>query len=1280
MSEQSSTTIPWWLAAGVTALAATFMSNQMPRGTAQPVKTDVEVAPAAAAKPDANQEELLGLESELEQVLFESLNWEGKQSGKFAPGGFKKFVDARANLHFIVATVSDPIASRFPLDFDQTVETLELGASRMKYVLDRYSLPWPRKLMDIAKKKIKGDHLGSNVDHHARYPERTQYEGQPGIVVFRRSDYDGAGRPSSSGAQDSKQSPGHDLPWDYLVVLLVGETPTSGIDKRAFKTALDWCYRFGKPERDSTNFSIHILGPRYSGSQFSMHNAIRAWSQPSKPENPPAVPKPGHEVVPQPAPDKFTFHVISGAATAVDKGAFEDTTRPFQTAKSAAAPTKPETTIPKCQINFHATCHRTEFLRKQLQNYINEQHDHGLFLARPLRVAWLVEAGTGFGASLSGKKNDGQSDKTGEAQSEQIVFPLHISQVFQAYKQQGLLNDKVIEISESLSGGAISLPVDADSGATDLVPNYNPAMSAVTADLELTRIIRTISHGEFDYLGIIATDVRDRIFLARIIAEHCPDVRLMIVHNDLSYLHPEVLPYTNGCLVATTYPLIAQNQTWSFPHQGSRRLLSLPSDVAVGIYNAMLQLMSLEHQGRPPDQLQTALLEYGIPFDARWLHDNTSKEQGAKPKVGPTNPPVWIVEATRAGFMPIKVFPETYEKPDPTENASDEAALLRKADQEYLLATKFAEEDDVAPDGIFEIGSTGLLIRHDWILLTSLVLLFFTVECNNVFRVPKSGSQRGPTCSITGLVSLFLLGSVLAFLACPFALVVDDYRNVKLHIRETGFTIVFWCYVLALIAFVAFAVFHRVRLCLQSKVEIVRQLDIPAILAGTAVAVVLLCATSQSLLPQSASDFPKIFAIFRYSALFSGSSVVWPVITLVGTVSFWLSDLQLQARYQDHQAPQWPLMPPSDSTQCAATTALALTFADESRQRVADRYRDGWCGLWRENKLWCVLTVIGWLGFSLFTFLQATPTHEQREFDVLIHPTIVLLTGLVAFRLLSLNYFWKELHRLLDAIARLPLTAAFSRLPAAYGQRLGRYLDAERGRTAHQIIAAQAADAVLTAARRIPVASACNRATVRTANESSIDLADSEKSIAEICQLSLAALVKPEGPWAVIRPAKGMAESAGASEDATVSVPEGSDWQVAAEDLLALQCLRHINQYLAYLRSLCWKTIAISLLLLLGVTSYPVRPQMTLAIATIGLTIFSALLVVLILFQMNKNEVLSRINKTTPNQISWNQPFFGQLLTLLGPVVLILLVQVPGIGQFVRTVVEPALRVFTVNH
>src|SRR5208283_4581960 len=118
----------------------------------------------------------------------------------------------------------------------------------------------------------------------------SRHERQPGTILFR-IDRD-APRPDQPAQ-----------PQELLLLLLVGETPTWGIQQESLMTSLNiaWTLDIQRNSRDTDREPVmRILGPTFSGTVDSMARVIHTW----------AVNRPDRKAA--------RFWVCSGAATAVE--------------------------------------------------------------------------------------------------------------------------------------------------------------------------------------------------------------------------------------------------------------------------------------------------------------------------------------------------------------------------------------------------------------------------------------------------------------------------------------------------------------------------------------------------------------------------------------------------------------------------------------------------------------------------------------------------------------------------------------------------------------------------------------------------------------------------------------------------------------------------------------------------------------------------------------------------------------------------------------------------
>src|SRR5262249_21022617 len=156
-----------------------------------------------------------------------------------------------------------------------------------------------------------------------------------------------------------------------------------------------------------------------------------------------------------------------------------------------------------------------------------------------------------------------------------------------------------------------------DAGLRRDVQTFSAA-DAVTAEQVMSNLLATIARERFDYVGIVATDTRDTMFLAQEIREHSPSSILFTYGGDLLFLHPEVNPTFSGMLIIGSYPVNNAFQAWELPNDSGLRL-QFPDDGTEGTYNATLALLGDDRH----------LAEYSPP-----LADSTVTAD--------FRPPVWI--------------------------------------------------------------------------------------------------------------------------------------------------------------------------------------------------------------------------------------------------------------------------------------------------------------------------------------------------------------------------------------------------------------------------------------------------------------------------------------------------------------------------------------------------------------------------------------------------------------------------------------------------------------
>ncbi len=145
---------------------------------------------------------------------------------------------ARHRFRHLIALIPDPVESEHTDYYDSVLEGVEEAVARGKdgafYVRDRSWLPWPGS--DQGKRNF------------------ACWEKKPGVVLYRPT-----AKPDQTPA---------------FVVLLVGETPTWGLRREQFESALALADEFSFPREDGTR-EYKILGPTFSGTAASLEAVLR---------------------------------------------------------------------------------------------------------------------------------------------------------------------------------------------------------------------------------------------------------------------------------------------------------------------------------------------------------------------------------------------------------------------------------------------------------------------------------------------------------------------------------------------------------------------------------------------------------------------------------------------------------------------------------------------------------------------------------------------------------------------------------------------------------------------------------------------------------------------------------------------------------------------------------------------------------------------------------------------------------------------------------------------
>jgi hypothetical protein len=1250
-------------------------------------------------------------------------------------------------IRFLIATVPDPIDTPFGYLFDQYVEALQRAAEAADYVIDRRWLPWP------------GQHRGRAA--RAEPGRLPPHHRQPGLLLFRRSKLG-----------EARQ---------LLAVCLVGETPTDGIHKIAFWNSLRLIWECPEPR--------HALGKGPAAWPTPRaHSAVDAWSTLAQAQcrpclaagptpwllgvaegviraGPPGFYRPDGDLVRvigpsfsgsapslrqalveakkghTPPPDKRLrrvedppLFVVSGAATGFNRPEF---------CQGWAKPDIPRTdTSPQ---GFCATALPDDQVRRWVYKYLHNPTDpvHG---EQPDRIAILREANTGYGAGVAVDPDPEDANHVWD-----LPFPLHISQVRYNYTREQLA--RLESLGMPRSSRLLPFPRDEEADLeTDVLPVQAPPLTAALNDMILSNILTIIAKHRIRYVGIVATDTRDRIFLANLVRDRCPDVQLFMTVPELLLAHPDYSYALRGTVIGSTYPL----------HLGMRHRIEDPprapgllfaSQSTQGYYNAAL--VHLDKTER--------MIDYGESDLSAPYHDRC-------------RPGVWISVVGQNGRM-IPLYhagPSILETTYRRERAkySERADSLKKEFDLYNVFTFTRPTELAKPAQTPQREWPPLLYPVFWLALFAVVAwsgLRYLSGCYAwLCPAPDVGAAPNPAVHREHIRAQvrrnaakqridFLLAALAMILFCLLIaqLSVTPVRVLKARDFSTGFfpaliVLLFpaacWA-VVVWIAVMAWKVYRHDRGSERSAQRLALFLEPRRLRLAFR-----LCArpgfwrSVRDWLARISSGrlwrllFPewwllqteRMLALAVTVALAGGAFFF--IRGLVGDMA--LTEVLAFDRTMDLANGVSPVVPAFFL--CAALFAWGVFFLRKFYLLRAFRVgcpfpshgRSEFTRLWRldreiRSELMPPSTfrLHPWtcLGLGLILLLMtvrlldgAIPTPEGFAFDRLAQVGFFLASFFLLFTLCQFHFAWGAVRKLLRTLARLPMASAFDRLPETIRSIWGGSLFSTRPRHAHLAIAAHQLQrihrlltgrlpggdgslaragglecvTILGAARevfddpRLPPPSGLAPGPVEDSDQdpglcpTTADRPESE-AMTDYSRRCAAALLSC---W----PAHSLEEAFESHQDHdgrkevlasffAVLPPDHPvrEWVRLVEDFLAIEVVRYVSQFFAHLRNLMVALTVGSLLLVLAATLYPFHPQSLLVLCLFGLTGTVAVSMIVWLVQINRDELVSRIERSSPNRFTPDLAFIQGTAAYVLPIVGVLLVQFPSVGSSVRAVLEP---------
>lgn len=446
-----------------------------------------------------------------------------------APAAIPELATPDADVDLLVATIPDPRVPRHRRYHDHAIAAINAGMLEAGYVLERFAFPWQGSLSA----------QGGGED------------GCYGYLLFRQDRWrDGA--PAVTPAPDPARCQ-HDV--CRQLVLLLPERSTWGVSTAGFAAVIA---RVGAdlrrpgvrlarmpecPPAAGAPAPLVVLGPWFSGSVEAVaraaaglapEDAIRGVCAVS-----PSVSASSNAAIRDrvaSAPPRFRLVSL----------AVSDTARMQTLARLALAPLGLDRLGPEALEAAVTACASTGQAGKACRT--GEQ------------VAFLTEA-TVFGQDICPSRGTRQFDALDAmhrllcVQSLQLSFPANIAALRQDVGASAAKARDAAPLKLPMAGAHLSLNTNDDDGS-EFPESVQASTTAASAELQLAAALDRLSLSHARIVVVVATDVRDRLYLFEQVHARLPEALLVDFTSDQLLAHADAVAATRGALVLASSELL----------------------------------------------------------------------------------------------------------------------------------------------------------------------------------------------------------------------------------------------------------------------------------------------------------------------------------------------------------------------------------------------------------------------------------------------------------------------------------------------------------------------------------------------------------------------------------------------------------------------------------------------------------------------------------------------------------------------------------------------------
>lgn len=1111
------------------------------------------------------------------------------RQGPEQPRGEPHHCRPDADYQVLIATVPDPEQTHLALDFDRYVEGIAWAVADSDFSLENHWFPW----QPITSKQ----ETDPKTREEARRDRQKRLK-SPGILLFRKR---------------TVLTPKEQL----LVVFLVGERPTNGIDRASFETALEMALQLSPRLK-----RFRVVGPSFSGSLPTLRlflNDQKLWKGRLQ-----------HKRTP------FTF--ISGQTT---------NTRELK----SFGPDKPDTLCTTVHDDYYA-------IRNFLSYLPISENENGP------DVALLSEDETAYGSDIGGPGQEFTHPVL------MIRYPRGIATLRNTTSE---IPSAGTETARTAGEAVPELPLILKDTGEDLIRTFSRQQTPVSNEAVLVNIAGLLRRNRIRYVGVLATDPLDALFLVRFLRASCPDTQLVIFSSDLLFARVAHNWSIEGLLSVTTYPLFMENQDYMEPRKPPRRI-TFPSAYAEGVYNATRGVLNLEQGSSSegghceiypgPDSRNSGMLEYSSPFarETRRQHTTTNS---AGSELAASRPPLWLTMLGHDSFWPLALID------GPVDQSPSSTLLLnwqRKDRGKETCTRDLPEKPSFLWRAIvygFTTSSFVVLLAIPIMNCKPLTWLEKRLRPSPTARTFCFGSdgQHRTAKAVNLFIILMTIGIVNALLAATFS-------SLEGHIGA----IVFWK--AAVVAALAEGIWMTI-LVFQHQEKWKAVWDAVLLLIFSWAFAICCFAEISSTINDSPALYKSYFFAYRALHPESGVSPILPPLILAVGYFYWAWIQLRRLRWAGERRPWTPGDPCQDAQQSShktrteiekAATEIALveppsSLKDEIQRTFGDRTAIAALPL---------IAIWWWFFWQPGTAASIEPSSYRWFFGLLL----AIMYGMLIGNWIRFLILWKDLSRMLNLLENHPLRGAFSRLPNDFSwtsiwigslmpqmSTLSRSYECLRALLSRGVHLLASGQAESLGANLQTVIYGPDRFSAKYF-----------KAFEEIeCSYGAGAMNAAEALKMDWR--HGHSETLSEHDKEESSAPLSPQVQLRwlLEEFVALRYVAYIRYVLQQMRNFLEFVTTGFMLLAVATVAYPFQGHRSISAAHWILFVLLGTGVVLVFLRMDRDPLLSRLNNSQPNKIG--SDFLWRILSYgFVPLVSLLGSQFPSIREFLFSWVQPALQ------